>query len=290
MLRLELKAYAKINIGLRVTGRRSDGYHEIETVFQQIDIFDDIVVEKLSPGQIVVETTNPELPTGEGNICFRAAEKVRKASGVNFGVKIFIKKNIPVGAGLGGGSSDAAAVIRGINELFQLNLADQKRQNIARELGADVVFFLLGGTAWATGIGDVLQPVSSMPHFWGVLVYPNIEISTAWAYKNINFSLTKTKKIIKLESLFEKRESMREFFQNDLEIVVFDKYPELAEIKEKFYQSGAFFASMSGSGSSVYGLFTDIAGAENAQASFGDRYRTFLIQPFEKTSITRGAM
>ncbi|NOZ60644.1 MAG: 4-(cytidine 5'-diphospho)-2-C-methyl-D-erythritol kinase [Calditrichaeota bacterium] len=290
MEKLALKAYAKINIGLSVTSRRPDGYHEIETIFQQIDLFDEIILQAARPGQTLIETEHPSVPTGERNICYRAVENLREAAGLNFGVKIVIRKNVPIGAGLGGGSSDAAAMIVGTNKLFQLTLSDARQREIARGLGADVPFFLLGGAALAKGIGDELQPIKLPNKFFGVLIYPNVEISTSWVYKNFNFSLTKTKKIIKLASLYKNVERYREFFQNDLEKVVFDKYPELANLKRLLYQKGAYFASMSGSGSSIFGLFKDFSAAENAKANLDQRYQTFLIQPLEKTSITRGAM
>jgi 4-diphosphocytidyl-2-C-methyl-D-erythritol kinase len=290
MKKVKLKAHAKINVGLLITGKRHDGYHEIETIFQEIDLHDTIYLEKHEPGKIVIECSHPLVPNDEKNICFRAIEKLRDASGINFGSKITIEKNIPVGAGLGGGSSNAAAVIKGANELFNLGISQETQHEIAREIGADVPFFLMGGTALATGIGDVLEPLKLPFSYYGVLIYPKIEISTSWVYKNFNFNLTKTKKIIKLAHFYNDEISFKEFFQNDLEKVVFKKFPELAKIKESLYDSGAFFASMSGSGSSIYGLFKDKASARNAKALVEDRYQAFLIQPLEKTSITRGAM
>ncbi len=290
MKKVKLKAHAKINIGLLITGKRQDGYHEIETIFQEIDLHDTIYLEKHEPGEIVIECSHPLVPNDEKNICFRTIEQLRKASGLNFGSKITIEKNIPVGAGLGGGSSNAAAVIKGANELFNLGLSQEKQHEIAREIGADVPFFLMGGTALARGIGDELQPLNLPFFYYGVLIYPKIEISTSWVYKNFNFNLTKTKKIIKLAHFYNDEVSFKEFFQNDLEKVVFKKFPELSQIKESLYNSGAFFASMSGSGSSIYGLFKDKPSALNAKALLGDRYQAFLIQPLEKTSITRGAM
>ncbi len=181
---------------------------------------------------------------------------------------IRLYKRIPIAAGLGGGSSDAAAVLRGLSQLWHLDLSISDLHQLARSLGADVPFFLYGGTCIGTGIGDQIQPIDLPFDFQCILVYPNIEISSRWAFSNYNFSLTKTKKSIKLSHLFLNDvaiSDLRRIIRNDLEEVVFPRYPLLKQIKRTLYDMGAFFASMSGSGSTIYGLFqnhTDVVEVE----------------------------
>lgn len=252
------KAYAKINMGLSITGKRSDGYHEIETIFQQIDLYDEVIVQKADHRRIELWSDDGRVPQGNRNICYRAAELVRRFSGRDEGVTIRLYKRIPIAAGLGGGSSDAAAILRGLSQLWHLDLSIMQLHQLASSLGADVPFFLYGGTCLGTGRGDQIQPIELPFDFRCILVYPNIEISTRWAFSNYNFSLTKTKKSIKLSHLFLKDvaiSDLRRIIRNDLEEVVFPLYPLLKQAKQALYDMGAFFASMSGSGSTIYGLF-----------------------------------
>ena len=277
-----LKAYAKINIGLNIISQRRDGYHNIETIFQQIDLFDQLKLSGRDDPAIIVRTDHSQLPTNEDNICHQAVKLIQKATGFKEGVVIEIKKRIPIGAGLGGGSSDAAAVLRGLNQLWQLQLTKKDLLNIALKLGADVPFFLNGGTALAFGIGEKLKPITAPFNFYCVLIYPNIEISSTWAYKNFNFSLTKTKKSIKLAHIFSQRidiSDLKNLISNDLEEVVFQRYQELRDIKQLLYLRGAFFASMSGSGSTIYGLFKDYTDAVVVMRSIPKPYQLILAKP-----------
>lgn len=285
---VEYRAYAKINLGLNILHKRDDGYHEIETVFQQIDLADKIEIFKLSgtQGQITIEGDHPLVPNNEQNICYHAASLLINKFGISQNFKIKITKKIPVGAGLGGGSSDGAVVLAGINELCQIGLSQAELQPFARKLGADVSFFVYGGTMLATGIGEILQPLALPLNYQGVLIYPNISISTPWVYKNFKISLTNTKKNFKLAGLFNRKIHLHEFphfFINDLEEVVFPVYPEIREIKTKLLDSGAFYASMSGSGSSVFGLFpSDFQFAHNFEQNFNPEYEIFRITPVGK--------
>jgi len=276
------KAYAKINIGLKIISKRPDGYHDLETIFQQIDLCDTIKLSIRKSNDIVIKSDNKNIPLDENNICHKAALLFRAASGLDFGLTIHIQKEIPTGAGLGGGSSNAAAVLLGLEKLMAYKLPEKRLNRIARDLGADVPFFLVGGTAYAEGIGDKIKTVRPFPDFFAVLVYPNIEISSAWAYKNFNFNLTKTKKIIKLSRIIQNRicfSDLKDYVENDFEKIVFAKYPELLKIKELLYRKGAFLAMMSGSGSTIFGLFTGSEKAEAARKYFSEKYKCFLTQP-----------
>ena len=258
MEKVTLKAYAKINIGLNIISNREDGYHNIETIFQQIDLFDKITLQKNFDRKITVSSNNNKVPENRNNICYSAVKLIQLMTGIDDGVDISIKKRIPIGSGLGGGSSDAASVLIGLQQLWGLRLEKADLQKAALKLGADVPYFLTGGTALATGIGEKLAPINLSFDYYCVIIYPNIEISSTWVYKNFNFSLTKTKKCIKLSHIFSNQfqlSNLRNIIQNDLEEVVFQQYPVLKETKQLLYRKGAFLACMSGSGSTIYGLF-----------------------------------
>jgi len=281
------KACAKINIGLRILGELPNGYHEIETIFQSVDLCDEISVVP-AEGDIRIETDHPDLPRDETNICHRAAKYLREIAGEKKGCTIRIEKKIPVGAGLGGGSSDAATTLHLLNRLWDLNLTDQDLSPIAKKLGADVPFFLNPGTAIAHGIGEDLQPLRKAWNFFGVVVYPNRPISTAWAYKNLKINLTNIKKYIKLSRYFVEKLFLQEFplfFKNDFESLVFEACPELREIKLLLLQAGSSFASLSGSGSAVFGLFKQEKMAQEAFMLFDSHpYQKFFVRPYGEHS------
>lgn len=277
-----LKAYAKINIGLNIISNRPDGYHNIETIFQQIDLFDQIILRRTADPAIIIRSDHDHLPTNQDNICHRAVKLIQQTAGFKEGIVIEIKKRIPISAGLGGGSSDAAAVLRGLKQIWQLQLTKEDLLDIALEIGADVPFFLNGGTALASGMGEKLKPIALPFNFCCVLIYPNIEISSTWAYKNFNFSLTKTKKSIKLAHIFFQRpdiSGLKNLISNDLEEVVFQRYQVLRDIKQLLYLRGASFASMSGSGSTIYGLFKDYTDAVEVMRAIPKPYQLILAKP-----------
>jgi 4-diphosphocytidyl-2-C-methyl-D-erythritol kinase len=282
MDKINLPAYAKINIGLNIISDRSDGYHNIETVLQQIDLCDQIGIKKSKNSEIIIRSDSANIPLGEKNICYKAAMLVRQLVEKKDGIAIEIEKRIPVGSGLGGGSSDAAAILMGLNQLWQLGLSRDDLHLLALKLGADVPFFLHGGTALATGIGEILITFELPFSFYSVLIYPNIEISSTWAYKNFNFSLTKTKKSIKLSHIFLNQKAfsdLQNVLSNDLEEVVFQKYPILRDIKQMLYRQGALFACMSGSGSTIYGLFENYLDAVVVMRSNLKPYQIILAKP-----------
>lgn len=271
---MKIKAYAKINLLLQVLGKRPDGYHNLATVMQEIGLFDLLTIAK-APQGIVLTCSEQTLPVGADNLVYKAvlsmqAEADRLKKSVS-GLKIHIQKNIPIGAGLGGGSSDAAATLKALNKLWLLRLSDKKLTRIGARLGSDVPFFIKGGTALAKGRGELLTPWPGIPSIRLVLVKPALSISTAWAYKNLKISLTKRSKNIKIihYSLKTKRFSqLKQYLQNDLESVCSIKYPLILEIKHRLLAAGATIAMMSGSGSAVFGLITSQAAEDRIKEMF----------------------
>lgn len=282
MSQVTLQSFAKINIGLNIISRRVDKYHNIETILQQIDLHDLVSITANSNARTTVRSNNSKVPEDEKNICYQAVKLMQQATGIREGVTIEIEKRIPVAAGLGGGSSNAASVIKGLQQLWSVRLDDQAMTSIAMKLGADVLFFLSGGSAFASGAGETLTPIILRNQFICVLIYPNIEISTTWAYRNFNFSLTKIKKSVKLAHFFSNDNNLcqiKNLISNDLEGVVFQHYPMLDEIKDFFYTKGAFYAAMSGSGSTIYGLFPGFEGAVGVMKSLQKPFQIVYAQP-----------
>jgi 4-diphosphocytidyl-2-C-methyl-D-erythritol kinase len=257
--RISLKAPAKINLYLYVLGKRDDGYHEIETLMQAVDFYDEIHLEKSDT--IELYCSNPTLPSDKTNLAFRAASLMQEKFRFP-GVRIELIKRIPIGAGLGGGSSDAAFVIRGLCRLFDLKPSLDEILPLAAELGSDVPFFLTDGQALAVGRGEILKPIK-LPLDYNILItIPPISISTAEIYKNLKIGLTKENRSLSLKNKvdFSSFLFLAKIFGNDLEEVVLSKSPELIELKQSLLGTGAFYSSMSGSGSAFYGLFLPTTG------------------------------
>jgi 4-diphosphocytidyl-2-C-methyl-D-erythritol kinase len=269
---------AKINLLLKVTGKRPDGYHEIVTLLAQISLFDTIVLAFDEP-IISVQCPHPGVPENSGNLAYRAARSFLQTIGVDDGVAITIDKVIPVAAGLGGGSSNAAAVLLGLNEHYGFALAEEELRDLAAGIGADVPFFLLKHPAVARGIGDDMEPYGDLPRLAVVLVCPPLEVSTAWVYKNLNLTLTNYKKEFKIPPLKTCFSRNKHLLFNDLEQVTVGKFPEISLIKKGLRDLGAEIALMSGSGPSVFGLFEDVNEATNAVESMKTRgkWDTFLV-------------
>ena len=280
MERVSLKAYAKVNIGLRIDGRRNDGYHTLKTLFQTISIHDNLILELQDEQGIGFSTTGLKVPTGEDNICVKAARKVLERENLKSGINIRLEKNISVGSGLGGGSSDAAAVIRGLNKLLKLDLDNSEMEAVALELGADIPFFIRGGCQYAEGIGDLLSPGEIEDNFIVLLVIPDISIATSWAYKNLDYlSLTSDTQDVNLARFPRNGETnKRRYFRNDFENLVFSEYPEIGEIKRQISESGAVYASLSGSGSGVFGLYDSMDEAENGKEKLGKDYDSYILK------------
>ena len=280
MKTVSLKAYAKVNIGLRINGIRDDGYHTLKTLFQTISIHDNLILELQDERGINFSTTGLKVPTGDDNLCVKAAQKLFDRENQKSGIKIRLEKNISVGSGLGGSSSNAATVIRGLNKLLNLDLDNSDMESIALELGADIPFFIRGGCQYAEGIGELLRPGEIKDNFLVLLVIPSISIDTGWAYKNVDYlSLTSDSEDVNLARFPRNGESKkRSYFRNDFENLVFSKYAEIGEIKKQISDSGAAFASLSGSGSAVFGLYDSLDEAENGKEKLGKYYRCHILK------------
>lgn len=265
-----LQAPAKINYRLDVIGRRPNGYHDLRMIMQRVNLCDEVAVSLSATPGIRVVCGSSQVPDGEGNIAWRAAHALLELSGSSVGIDIAIAKHIPVAAGLGGGSSDCAAVLLGLNDLLGLALSTERLMEIGVALGADVPFFVFQKTALAEGIGELLTPVSSIPQAWIVLVNPNVPVSTAWVYKNLQ--LTGKEPLAKLPDSFEDIASLCAVLSNDLESVTIPAFPVIAEIKELLCTLGAAGAMMSGSGPTVFGIFQDRDTACTAAASVRDSH------------------
>lgn len=275
------RAYAKINLGLYVIRKREDGYHDIETVFHRIDLFDEISLKKSAA--ISVTTTDPETPSAEGNICFKAALLLQRHYGTTQGAEIAIRKAIPVGGGLGGGSSDAATVLRELPRLWDFEYDPVAARAMAFELGADVGYFLGRGSALGRGRGEILSYFDLRLPWTILLCNPRIHVPTAWAYQQMTPEAGRRVPDLRelLNAALGEPAILREYLRNDFEPVVFKAHPEISAIRGTMVEAGALFASMSGSGSSVYGFFADTEAAEELSARFGRAgYSTSVTPPF----------
>ncbi len=253
-----LKARAKINLTLGVTGKRDNGYHELEMIMQTINLHDTIYIRKATVPGIKLSINYSWLPKDERNIAYKAAKLFLDEMNINEGLSMEIFKRIPVCAGLAGGSADAAAVLIGLNRIFNTHLSKEKLMEMGLKLGADVPFCIARGTMLATGIGEILTPLVSMKQTYVVIVKPPINISTPTVYGNLDINNIKTipdtQKVIK--ALEEGNVSeIAANMKNTLEDVTIKLHPEIGKIKELFIDYGALGSMMSGSGSAVFGLF-----------------------------------
>lgn len=260
---IKIKSPAKINLGLKVVGKRSDGYHNIETIFQMVSLYDYITLTESESG-ITLYSNNKDIPLDEKNLAYKAAYLLRERTGVKKGVKIEIDKNIPISAGLGGGSSNAAVTLLGLNYIWELKLPKEELLSIARLLGADVPFFLSGVRALGTGRGDELQILPVANKFYVILLNPRLSISTEWVYKNLKLELTKERKNINIKKFISGKGGVEDILSNDLESVVIEKYNVIGRMKELLLSAGASGSLMSGSGSTVFGIFKDYSSAKHA--------------------------
>ena len=261
---MNLKSPAKINLFLAVTGKRPDGYHNLSTLMCCIGLYDSILLS-FGKKQTTVRCGHPNVPEDKTNIAHRAASLFFEHTNIHEGVHIVIDKKIPVGAGLGGGSSNAAAVLKGLNTFYNHPLTDNDLIILGKSIGADVPFFILEKPAHASGIGDILTPCPDLKPYPILLIYPSIPVSTAEVYKKLNLRLTKNKKI-NTKTLFKLnwgRDALKNLF-NDLEMVASAICPEIQKAKAVLLQNGASGALMSGSGSAVFGIFENFEKAKKA--------------------------
>ena len=256
---MKIRAPAKINLGLRVVGKRADGYHLLDTIMLPISLWDDLTIRRLRPkhlsGTVRVTCDHPDVPHGEANLAYRAARLLLNRQKSAPGIHIHLTKRIPIGAGLGGGSTDAAATLIGVNRLLGLRLSLRQLRRLALSLGADVPFFISGKPARARGIGEKLTLLKSIPDIPLVVIYPNIAVSTAWVFRNLRAKLTKSRLNNSIKTSLKSSDRLRRLLVNDLETVALRRYPQIGWQKNRLIREGALGALMSGSGSAVFGIF-----------------------------------
>lgn len=251
-----VEANAKINLTLDILGKRPDGFHEVAMVMQSIGLHDTLTLERIEEG-IELSINVPWLKADEKNLAWRAAALVQKEYDLSGGVRIALTKRIPVAAGLAGGSADAAAVLKGMNELYGLQMSQQRLCELGAQLGSDIPFCIMGGTMLATGRGEILTRLADMPETWVVLAKPRISVSTAWAYQNYDEQGAEAhpdNKAIERAIAHKNRKAVAKLLCNVLESVTIKKHDVIAEYKEMMLAHGAMASMMSGSGPTVFGL------------------------------------
>lgn len=278
MENIEIKAYAKINLSLDVTGRRDNGYHDVRMVMQSINLYDELTICRVpwnetedgndatdKNGRITIESDTTAVPLNEDNLIYKAAKLIMDECGIKDSVRIVLKKNIPVAAGMAGGSTDAAAVFKGMNSLFELGLEQERLCDMGVKTGADVPYCIMGGTALSEGIGEILTPMRAMPGCIILIAKPDISVSTGYVYTAFDSLKEKmhpdVDAMISAIDMGDIRE-VSKLLGNSLEGVTQEEYPIIKEIKQIMLGNKALGALMSGSGPTVFGLYDDRAQAE----------------------------
>lgn len=265
MDKLQLKAYGKINLALDVLRKREDGYHDLDMIMQMVDVYDDIIIEKNNNKDIVVKTDKAVLSNGKDNLAYMAAKTLMDEFGISQGVVITINKRTPIAGGMAGGSSDCATTMIGINQMFNLGLDKKALMERGVKLGADVPYCILGGTAIARGIGEVLTPLKTPPQCHVIIAKPPVSVSTAFVYGHIRPN--QIKKHPDVEKMVEAINNqdlkmLASLLSNVMEEVTIPEYPIIQDIKEVMLENGALNSIMSGSGPTAFGLYDDKESAE----------------------------
>ncbi|MCT4607118.1 MAG: 4-(cytidine 5'-diphospho)-2-C-methyl-D-erythritol kinase [Marinisporobacter sp.] len=280
---MRIRARAKVNLSLDVLRRREDGYHEVKMIMHQVDLYDEILLKNIEKG-ILLETNCEYIPVNEGNIAYKAAKLMMDEFHIKKGVYIYIDKKIPVAAGLAGGSTDAAAVMMGLNELWEIGATKEELMKLSVALGADVPFCILGGAALAEGIGEKLTPIQGLDE-WIVLCKPNISVSTANVYKNLDVNKIEKhpdtdKILIALEN--KNLQTVLENLCNVLEPVTERMHPIVRDIKRKMVEYHALGSLMSGSGPTVFGIYKDYNKAKSAYENLSKVYnQVYLVKTYD---------
>lgn len=262
-----IKANAKINLALDVLGERPNGYHDVKMIMQSVDLYDELNIEKAGDSSIIITCENNELECNESNLIYKAAKRIMEYVGRDDGVRIELTKNIPIAAGMAGGSTDAAATLVGLNQLFNYGLSNEELREIGVKLGADIPFCIEGGTYLSEGIGEILTPVEPAPDCYLVIAKPDISVSTKFVYDNLILDehtphpdVDAMLDAIKAGNLMDVCGNLG----NILELVTVDAYPVIADIKRILLEEGAINSLMSGSGPTVFGIFDSKDKAEKA--------------------------
>jgi len=257
-LEITLNAFAKLNLYLEVLGRREDGYHDIRSLMVTVGLADTVRIRDARSGLSVVAGA-AGVPSGPENLCWKAAEALRIRAGVRRGAEISLVKRIPVAAGLGGGSSDAASTLAGLSRLWGLGLTEMELTDVAADVGSDVPFFVRGGLQLAEGRGEKLTPLEGLPKAWFVIAAPELEVSAAWAYAAAKMQLTSATHVTRMTLLSTRLDAVgvAEILRNDLESGVEKSHPAVGRLKAALLAQGAVGSLMSGSGPAVFGVARD---------------------------------
>lgn len=286
---LELKAYAKVNLGLDVIRRREDGYHEVKMIMQTVKLYDQLSLKKNTSGEINLTTNLPYLPVGKKNLVYRAIDLIRENYNIKDGLDVHLEKYIPVAAGMAGGSTDAAAAFVGMNQLFGLGITQNTLLKYAVTLGADIPYCIMRGTALSEGIGEVLTPLPSIPQCWFLIVKPVFSISTKFVYEHLHLDENTVHPDIDgmVDAICQGNlEGITSRMGNVLEDVAVKDYPKIQVIKETMNSLGAMNSLMSGSGSTVFGIFTSREEAQRAARVFQkdpEIRQVSVVRPFCKS-------
>lgn len=271
-----IRSFAKINLGLEIVRKREDGYHDLRTIFQAIDFHDFLEFRPIRSEEIHLEGNDPTISWNEENLIFKAAALLKERFDFSGGIEIRVDKNIPPGKGLGGGSSNAAMTLYALNKIWGLCLGKQDLTDLGRELGADVPFFLEGGTCLGLERGDKLEPIPDIEPLSCVLVLPPLSISTASVYERFPLSLTSDIKESKIIKFLEDRKFG--LLENSFEEIIFSLYPQLKVIKGLFQSQRSELSLVSGTGSAVFGLFLEKRKAEEALKELRKKYSALLVE------------
>ena len=253
---MKINAYAKINLGLDVIGKRDDGYHEVRMIMQTIELHDELVVDRTDEAKIDISTGRDDLSAGEDNLIHKAARLMMDEYGLTGGIKVDLTKNIPMAAGLAGGSTDAAATMLAVNELYSLGLSREKLMKLSVRIGADVPYCIMGGTALSEGIGEILTPLTPCPEWKVLIAKPPAAVSTAYVYKHYDAKKAQHPDIDRLIRAIGDADlhAVAESMGNVLESVTINEVPSVGQIKDIMSENGGY-SLMSGSGPTVFGLF-----------------------------------
>jgi 4-diphosphocytidyl-2-C-methyl-D-erythritol kinase len=284
---ITIKAYAKINLGLDVLRKREDGYHDVCMIMQSLRLHDTLTISKITDENIRIQTNREDLPVDKNNLIYKASELFLKTISVKDGLHIRLDKEIPVAAGLAGGSSDAAATLKGLNELYKANLTQEELVKLGVRLGADVPYCILLGTALSEGIGEVLTPLPTLPDCHILLVKPDISVSTRYVYENLQLNgdvLHPNIPAMKAALSEGDLSKLAGLMDNILQTVTIKDYPVITQIKQKMTELGALVSLMSGSGPTVFGIYGEASLAKEAYEYFTEHTdfgrQVFLTGPY----------
>ena len=276
-----IKSYAKVNLGLKILELLPDNYHSIFTIMQEIDLYDNIEIHPNKSQKLTIQCEGLiEVPNNSENLCMKAAQLIVNNYNINCGLNIALYKNIPTGSGLGGGSSNAAAVLCALNNMFELNISNQRLHDLAFELGCDIPFFINGGIQISEGKGEKLTKLNiDLSNYFILLIHPKFNVSTKWAYSFFKNNLPNTFDCDKFRS-FQASPDW-ELFENDFENIIKSTYPEVVKIRKMLESQSSLFVSLSGSGSTMFGVFKNFLKADIAYQKF-KTYNCHIVQPLKR--------